>query len=55
MARSARVEREGGLNHVIFRGNNRREIFTSPVDYEKFLAILTVQKRKLPFSCMLFV
>ena len=49
MARKARAEVAGGLYHVITRGNNRRQIFDSPADYEKFLTLLAVQKRKLPF------
>ena len=49
MARKARVEVEGGLYHVITRGNNRRQIFNSPADYHKFLSMLAVQKFKLPF------
>jgi putative transposase len=49
MPRKARAEVEGGLYHIITRGNNRGQIFNSPADYEKFLALLTVQKLKLPF------
>src|SRR5260370_35950256 len=49
MARKARAEVEGGLYHVITRGNNRRQIFHSSADYEKFLSLLAVQKIKLPF------
>ena len=49
MARKARAEVEGGLYHVITRGNNRRQIFNSPADYEKFLSLLNIQKTKLPF------
>ncbi len=49
MARKARAEVEGGLYHVITRGNNRRQIFNSPGDYEKFLSLLAVQKAKLSF------
>ena len=49
MARKARAEVEGGLYHVITRGNNRRQIFNSPADYQKFLLLLAVQKIKLPF------
>ena len=49
MARKARAEVEGGLYHVITRGNNRRQIFNSPPDYEKFLSLLAAQKLKLPF------
>jgi REP element-mobilizing transposase RayT len=49
MARKARAEVEGGLYHVIVRGNNRQRIFDSPADYEKFLSLLAAQKIKLPF------
>ena len=49
MARKTRVEIAGGLYHVIFRGNNRREIFSSPADFEKFLTMLAVRKSRLPF------
>lgn len=49
MARKTRAEVEGGLYHVITRGNNRRRIFNSPADYEKFLSLLATQKSKLPF------
>ena len=49
MARKPRAEVEGGLYHVITRGNNRRQIFNAPADYKKFLSLLAVQKDKLPF------
>ena len=49
MARKARIELPGGLYHVITRGNNRRRIFDSPADYDKFLSLLAAQKVKLPF------
>jgi REP element-mobilizing transposase RayT len=49
MARKARAEVEGGLYHVITRGNNRWQIFNGPEDYEKFLSLLAVQKVKPPF------
>ena len=49
MARKARAEVEGGLDHVSTRGNNRRQIFNSPADYEKFRSLLGVQKAKLSF------
>jgi REP element-mobilizing transposase RayT len=49
MARRARAEVEGGLYHVITRGNNRGQIFNAPADYEKFLSLLSVQKARLPF------
>jgi len=47
--RKARAEVEGGLYHVITRGNNRRQIFSSPEDYEKFIALIAVQNNRLPF------
>jgi REP element-mobilizing transposase RayT len=37
MARRERAEVEGGLYHIITRGNNRRQMFDAPADYEKFL------------------
>jgi REP element-mobilizing transposase RayT len=49
MPRKARAEVDGGLYHVITRGNNRRQIFNSAGDFEKFLSLLAVQKIKLPF------
>src|SRR5438128_11165833 len=49
MPRKGRAEVGGGLYHVITRGNNRRQIFNSPVDYQKFLSLLSTQKAKLPF------
>lgn len=49
MARRTRAEVEGGLYHVITRGNNRRQIFNSPADYERFLSLLAAQKTRLPF------
>lgn len=49
MARRPRLEVEGGLYHIIARGNNRQAIFHSDKDYQKFLSLLSVQKGKLPF------
>jgi REP element-mobilizing transposase RayT len=49
VARKARVEVEGGLYHVITRGNNRQRIFESTTDYEEFLSLLASQKVRLPF------
>ena len=36
MARSLRIEYEGAFYHVTARGNERRAIFFTPADYEKF-------------------
>gem|GEM_PF-3054167 len=49
MARQRRVELEGGLYHVIARGNNRQDIFHSDEDHKKFLSLLSTLKQKLPF------
>ncbi len=49
MARKPRLEVEGGLYHVITRGVDRRDIFHSPEDHQKFLALLATQKEKLSF------
>jgi REP element-mobilizing transposase RayT len=49
MARQRRVELEGGLYHVIARGNNRQDIFHSNEDHKKFLSLLSTLKQKLPF------
>ena len=47
--RKPRLEIQGGLYHVITRGNNRQLIFGSDDDHYKFLLQLAHQKAKLPF------
>jgi len=47
--RKPRVEIEGGLYHVITRGNNRRRIFDSDDDYIKLLRLMESQKARRPF------
>lgn len=49
MARKPRLEIEGGLYHIITRGNDRRPIFHSKEDHAKFLSLLATQKERLPF------
>lgn len=49
MARKPRLEVEGGLYHLITRGNNRRRIFGDADDYQKMLKLIADTKRKLPF------
>jgi len=49
MTRKPRLEVEGGLYHILTRGNNRRRIFGDNNDYQKMLRLLAVQKVKLPF------
>jgi putative transposase len=47
--RKPRLEIQGGLYHIITRGNNRQLIFRSDGDYRKFLMQLAHQKARLPF------
>jgi len=49
MTRKPRVEVEGGLHHVITRGNNRQTIFNCDDDYQKILSIREIQQSRLPF------
>ena len=49
MARKARLEVEGGLYHVITRGNDRQDIFHDDEDYLKFLSLLAIQKQEAGF------
>lgn len=49
MARKPRVEIEGGLYHILTRGNNRQPIFGSDDDYDRMLLLLVRQKTRLPF------
>src|SRR5580693_5795855 len=49
MPRKPRIEMPGGLYHVISRGNNRRKVFRTSADYERFTGIMHAQKSKLPF------
>jgi REP element-mobilizing transposase RayT len=46
MARPLRIEFEGALYHVTARGNERRKIFFSRRDYEKFLEYLNEARGK---------
>jgi REP element-mobilizing transposase RayT len=54
MARKLRIEIEGGLYHVITRGNDRQDIFHSIEDFAKFLSLLATQKERLPFYLYAF-
>ena len=49
MARKPRLELEGGLYHVITRGNDRQDIFHSSEDHRKFLSLLAAQKQLTSF------
>jgi hypothetical protein len=41
MARRSRVDVEGGFYHLIARGNDRRNIFHSAEDHERFIALVS--------------
>jgi REP element-mobilizing transposase RayT len=49
IARKFRVEVEGGLYHLIARGNDRQDIFHSPEDHLKFVALLIKEKARSPY------
>jgi len=49
MSRKPRIELEGGLYHLITRGNNRRRIFGDVHDYHEMLKLIADTKTKLPF------
>ncbi|MEQ1605593.1 MAG: transposase [Pyrinomonadaceae bacterium] len=49
MPRKTRIEIEGGLYHVITRGNDRKDIFQSREDHDRFIQLLMAQKHRLPF------
>lgn len=46
MARPLRIEFEGAVYHVTARGNERKKIFFTKADYEKFLSNLTEAQKK---------
>lgn len=54
MARKLRVEVEGGLYHVIARGNDRQDIFHTHEDRLRFLSLLAKQKARSPFFIYAF-
>lgn len=49
MARPIRIEFEGAVYHVTSRGNERRKIFYSKKDYEKFKEYVGEAKEKYRF------
>jgi putative transposase len=51
MARPPRIEYEGAFYHVFARGNERRKVFLSKADYEKFLDYL--KEAALRFSVII--
>ncbi len=49
MARPLRIEFPGAFYHVYSRGNERKDIFRNPVDYELFLGILKEASQRFDF------
>lgn len=49
MARPMRIEYEGAFYHVTSRGNERKEIFLGPKDYERFKHYLSEAEDKYDF------
>lgn len=55
MARQLRIEFEGAFYHVTARGNERKKIFLSKRDYEKFYHYLAEARDKYHFILHAFV
>lgn len=55
MARKPRIEYEGAFYHVITRGNQKQKIFKDPLDYRKFLEILSAYKQRYHFYLYTYV
>ena len=55
MARPLRIEYEGALYHITARGNERRNIFFSKTDYEKFLHYVAEAKKKFGIKLYAYV
>ncbi len=55
MARKPRIEFQGGLYHVITRGNQRQKTFRSFTDYQKYLQFLEKYKDRYPFFLYAYV
>lgn len=55
MARPLRIEYEGAVYHVTARGNERKKIFFSKTDYNKFIQYLTEAKNKFNINLHCYV
>ena len=55
MARPLRIEYEGALYHVTARGNERKKIYFSKTDYEKFLYYVAQAKKKFGIKIYSYV
>ena len=50
MPRSARVQEEGYLHHVVCCGNNGQDLFPSKEDYLKYVTLLKEARRQFPLK-----
>jgi REP element-mobilizing transposase RayT len=55
MARPPRIECFGALNHVVARGNQRRDLFHDDADRVKYLALLAAYKERHHFLLYAYV
>jgi putative transposase len=55
MARPLRIEFEGAFYHITARGNERREIYKSRSDYEKFKEYVKGAQEKYSFILHAYV
>ena len=55
MARKLRIEFEGGLYHVITRGNQRQKVFREEKDFLKYLEFLSDYKDRYGFGVYAYV
>jgi REP element-mobilizing transposase RayT len=55
MARPLRIEYEGALYHITARGNERKNIYFSRIDYEKFLHYVAEAKKKFGIKLYAYV
>ncbi len=49
MARALRIEYEDAVYHVTARGNERRKIFFTKLDHEKFLDYIKGAKKNMGY------
>ncbi|MBU1808367.1 MAG: transposase [Candidatus Omnitrophica bacterium] len=52
MARTARIFIENACNHIITRGNQKKDIFIDESDFEKYAMLL--HKYKLKYGCLIY-
>jgi putative transposase len=55
MARPLRIEFEGALYHVLARGNDRRRIYRSETDQERFVSLLAESSARFEVGVQAFV